>query len=455
MIEREGEFPRIPLDPGPRRTSLRHDRLLPYNHGCRGCHRSEFHVIPSSAQILPEHLTLPVLRLKRGEDRRIAAGHMWVFSNEIDTASTPLTAFTTGALVQMQSNRGQFLGYAYVNPHALICARIVGRDIAHPLNRALIAQRLEVAIALRKRLTRVPYYRLVFGESDGLPGLVLDRYGDVVVGQIATAGMEALKADVEAAVREVLNPAALFWKNDSGARDLEHLPLTTEVAFGTVPEEIEVYESGLRFMAPLRAGQKTGWFYDQTANRQRLLRYMWPGMRVLDVCSYVGAWAVTALKNGAASARCIDSSDAALQAASRNAQANGVHVETTRDDAFDALKALQERGERFDVVIVDPPAFIKRKKDVPQGQAAYRKLNQLALGLLADEGLLVSCSCSYHLAPGELVKAIQSAPRNSGGFAQILEAGGQSPDHPVHPAIPETRYLKAFFCRVTREYRVK
>jgi 23S rRNA (cytosine1962-C5)-methyltransferase len=319
------------------------------------------------------------------------------------------------------------------------------------LDRALIAQRLEVAIALRKRLTRDPYYRLVFGESDGLPGLVLDRYGDVVVGQIATAGMEALKADVEAVVREVLNPQTLFWKNDSGARDLEHLPQTTEAAFGTVPDEIEVYESGLRFMAPLRAGQKTGWFYDQTANRQRLLRYMWPGMRVLDVCSYVGAWAVTALKNGAASARCIDSSEGALQAASRNAQANGVTVQTTHDDAFDALRALQESSERFDVVVVDPPAFIKRKKDVPQGQAAYRKLNQLALGLMDGDGLLVSCSCSYHLSADDLVTAIQSAARHTGRFVQILEAGGQSPDHPVHPAIPETRYLKAFFCRVTRE----
>jgi 23S rRNA (cytosine1962-C5)-methyltransferase len=300
-------------------------------------------------------------------------------------------------------------------------------------------------------LTREPYYRLVFGESDGLPGLVLDRYGDIIVGQIATAGMEAFKAEIEAAVREVLNPAALFWKNDSGARDLEHLPQTTEVAFGNVPEEIEVFESGLRFTAPLAAGQKTGWFYDQTANRQRLVRYMWPGTRVLDVCSYVGAWAITALKNGAASARCIDSSAAALQAVSRNAEANGVTVETTRDDAFDALKALQERGERFDVVVVDPPAFIKRKKDVPQGQAAYRKLNQLALGLMEGDGLLVSCSCSYHLAADDLVAAIQSAARHTGRFVQILEAGGQSPDHPVHPAIPETRYLKAFFCRVTRE----
>jgi 23S rRNA (cytosine1962-C5)-methyltransferase len=408
-------------------------------------------VIPSSAQILTEHPALPVLRLKRGEERRIAAGHMWVFSNEVDTANTPLTAFISGALVQMQSHRGQFLGYAYVNPHALICARIVGRDIARPLDRALIAHRLEVAMALRKRLTRGPYYRLVFGESDRLPGLVLDRYGDIVVGQIATAGMEALKADVEAAVREVINPKTLFWKNDSGSRDLEHLPQTSEAAFGEVPDEIEVYESGLRFMAPLRAGQKTGWFYDQTANRQRLVRYMWPGMRVLDVCSYVGAWAVTALKNGAASARCIDSSDTALQAASRNAQANGVAIDTTRDDAFDALRALQDSAERFDVVIVDPPAFIKRKKDVPQGQAAYRKLNQLALGLMEADGLLVSCSCSYHLSSDDLLFAIQAAARHSGRFVQILEAGGQSPDHPIHPAIPETRYLKAFFCRVTRE----
>src|SRR5262249_44078201 len=279
--------------------------------------------------------------------------------------------------------------------------------------------------------TRDPYYRLVFGESDGLPGLVLDRYGDIIVGQIATAGMDALKADVTAAVREVLNPAALFWKNDSSARDLEHLPQTAEAAFGSVPEEIEVVESGLRFAAPLVAGQKTGWFYDQTANRQRLVRYMWPGTRVLDVCSYVGAWAVTALKNGAASARCVDSSDAALQAASRNAQANGVSVETMRDDAFDALKALQESGERFGGVIVDPPAFRKGKKDVPQGQAAYRKLNQRALGLIRGDGLLVSCPCSYPRAADDLMSATQWAARHTGRFVQILEAGGQSPDHPV------------------------
>ncbi len=374
-----------------------------------------------------------------------------MFSNEIDNDLTPLLKFTPGGPVRVHSDRDQFLGHAYVNPHALICARIVGRDPEYPLDRSLITHRLNVALALRERLTREPYYRLVFGESDGLPGLILDRYGELVVGQIATLGMEAFRQDVEEAVRKVLAPAGLFWKNDSAARDLEQLSQATEVAFGNVPDEVEVIEGGLRFVAPLRAGQKTGWFYDQTANRARLARYLWAGARVLDVCSYAGAWAVTALAHGAHSAHCIDSSDLALEFARRNAVANGMQVATTHADAFDAMKALHERGERFDAVILDPPAFIKRKKDIPQGQAAYRKLNQLALGLIDRDGLLISCSCSYHLEPDELSAAIQAAARHAGRVVQILEAGGQSPDHPVHPAVPETRYLKAFFCRVTRE----
>jgi 23S rRNA (cytosine1962-C5)-methyltransferase len=391
------------------------------------------------------------LRLKRGEERRLICGHVWIFSNEIDADATPLAAFAAGDLAQIRSHRGQFLGHAYVNPHALICARILSRDPQHGIDGALIEERLRAALRLRERLHREPYYRLVFGESDGLPGLVLDRYGDVLVGQIATAGMEALKPTVTETARTLLSPAALYWKNDSAARLLEHLPQLAEGAFGEIPAEITAVEAGLRFAAPLTGGQKTGWFYDQTHNRARLARYLWPGARVLDVCSYVGAWAISALGAGAAAASCIDSSQSALDFAHRNAHSNGMALETIRADAFEAMKALQERGERFDVVVLDPPAFIKRKKDIPQGQAAYRKLNQLALALIEGEGLLVSCSCSYHLAPEELVAAIQAAARHSGRFVQILEAGGQSPDHPVHPAIPETRYLKAFFCRVTRE----
>jgi 23S rRNA (cytosine1962-C5)-methyltransferase len=404
---------------------------------------------PATSEIQPVEASARVLRLKRGEERRLLAGHLWVFSNEVDTDRTPLTQFAPAAVVELRSYRDAFLGYAYVNPHALICARILSRDAAQPLSGELIERRLMAALALRERLGDARYCRWVFGESDLLPGLVLDRYGELVVGQIATAGMEALREPIERAVRAVANPQALIWKNDSAARDLEQLPHAVQAAFGELPREVGVLEGGLSFAAPLAGGQKTGWFYDQSANRARLRRYVAAGARVLDVCSYVGAWAVTALHQGAGRASCVDSSASALEYAQANARRNGTSIEPLRADAFDALKALTEQGEQFDLVVLDPPAFIKRKKDIPQGQAAYRKLNQLALGLLSQGGLLVSCSCSYHLAAEELLEAIQAAARHSARFVQILEQAGQSPDHPLHPAIPETRYLKAFFCRVT------
>jgi 23S rRNA (cytosine1962-C5)-methyltransferase len=400
-------------------------------------------------------MSVPVLKLKRGEDRRLRAGHLWIFSNEVDTAATPLTQFEPGATVQVHSDRDQFLGFAYVNPRTLIAARIVGRDAAYPLDASLLVHRLRVALALRERLYREPYYRLVYGESDGLPGLVLDRYGEVVVAQSGTAGIDRLRGEVESAVAKVVGVSTLVWKNDSSARELEglekHVGVRVNDEWTTAPAEVTVREQGLEFLAPLAEGQKTGWFYDQAANRERMRRYLSSGARVLDVCSYVGAWAITAMKAGASSAACVDSSATALGYVEKNARANGVRVETVRDDAFDALKALQEQGARYDLVILDPPAFVKRKKDVPQAQAAYRKLNQLALTLIERDGLLVSCSCSFHMGADELAAAIQGAARHSSRFVQFLEIAGQSPDHPVHPAIPETRYLKSFFCRVTRD----
>lgn len=398
----------------------------------------------------------PILRLKHGEDRRLRAGHLWVFSNEVDVAATPLKNFAPGTIARLLNDRDQFLGYAYVNPATLICARIVSRSAAAPPNEAFFVRRLRAALALREQLGSPRHHRWVFGESDGLPGLVLDRFGDVVVGQIATAGMEALKPLIEAAVRKVADPAALVWKNDGGARDLENLPQVFETAFGAAPAELTIVEKPrhdreLQFRAPLQAGQKTGWFYDQTANRARLARYLPAGARVLDVCSYLGGWGVTAMAVGAASATCVDASQLALDGALANAQANNVAIDVLRGDAFDVLAELAARGQKFDAVVLDPPAFIKRRKDAAQGQAAYRKLNQLALRLIERDGLLVSCSCSWHLAPDELLGAIQAAARHVDRFVQVLEFGGQSPDHPVHPAIAETRYLKAFFCRVSLE----
>jgi 23S rRNA (cytosine1962-C5)-methyltransferase len=400
--------------------------------------------------------SLPILRLRHGEDRRLRAGHLWVFSNEVDTRATPLTAFEPGGLARVLSDRDHFLGYAYVNPATLIAARIVSRSASQPVGPALLDERLRRALALRERLYSQPHYRWVYGESDGLPGLVLERFGDVVVGQIATLGMERLKPEIEAAVRRVLAPAVLFWKNDSGARTLENLPSALELAWGEAPAELQVIETladgrTVPYRASFSGGQKTGWFYDQAANRAALARYVVPGARVLDVCSYAGAWAIAALKAGAATATCIDGSQGALDQAQANARLNDLTLETRRGDAFDLLAALAEAGERYDVVILDPPAFIKRRKEFPQGVAAYRKLNQLALRLIERDGILVSCSCSWHLGSEDLLGAIQGAARHVDRFVQLLQVGGQSPDHPIHPAIPETRYLKAFFCRVTRE----
>jgi 23S rRNA (cytosine1962-C5)-methyltransferase len=393
---------------------------------------------------------IPELRLKRGEDRRLSSGHLWVFSNEVDTSRTPLTAFEPGALCRVISDREKFLGFAYVNPRSLISARIMGRDPQFLPGKSLIVHRLQVALALRRALYEQPYYRLVYGESDGLPGLVLDRFGDVIVGQIATAGMEALKPAIEEAVRKVMSPAALLWKNDSGARELEGLGAYVETAFGELPSTLTVEEGGLTFSVPVSDGQKTGWFFDQSANRLALRKYV-GGARVLDVFSYLGAWGLGALKAGANEVTCVDSSATALEGLQSTAAANGLKPGLIKGDAFDVMESLIAERRRFDVVIIDPPAFIKRRKDIPKGEAAYKRLNQLALQLLEREGVLVSCSCSYHLQSESLVNAIQRAARHVSRFVQIVEVGGQAPDHPIHPAIPETRYLKSFFCRVVQE----
>jgi 23S rRNA (cytosine1962-C5)-methyltransferase len=324
------------------------------------------------------------------------------------------------------------------------------RDADYPPGKSLFVHRLKVALSLRERLYSKPFYRLVYGESDGLPGLVLDRFGEVIVGQIGTAGMEAMKQEIIEAVTQVLKPAALLWKNDSGARELEGLPSYVEVDFGDVPDVLTLEENGVRFQAPVRSGQKTGWFFDQAANRQAMLKYV-RDRRVLDVFSYVGAWGLSAAKAGASEVTCVDSSAAALELVRANAQVNGLTVSTEKGDAFDVLESMHAARRKFDVVIIDPPAFIKRKKDIPKGEAAYRRLNQLAMQLLERDGILVSCSCSYHLGAEALVSAIQRGARHLNRFAQIIEVGGQAPDHPIHPGIEETRYLKAFTARVVTE----
>ena len=394
-------------------------------------------------------IELPALALKRGEDARLRTGHAWIFSNEVDTKRTPLSAFEPGAHAVVVDHADKPIGIAYVNPNALICARLVARGIRHEVGRSLIVHRLKVALALRERLYGRPYYRLVYGESDGLPGLVLDRYGDVVVGQIATVGMEAMKDAVAEAVAKVLKPVAMVWKNAGSLRRLEALPEYVETAFGALPERVIAEEAGLEFEIDVEHGQKTGWFYDQRANRDAMAPYV-RDARVLDLFAYVGAWGVRAASMGAAEVLCVDASKAAVAAIGANAFANRVATKVTaiEEDAFDALKRLRQAKERFDVVIVDPPAFVKRKKDFAEGRLAYRRINEAAMQLLGRDGVLITCSCSWHMSRDALLEVINAGARHLDRNVQVLSRLQQAPDHPAHPAIPESDYLKGYICRV-------
>lgn len=387
----------------------------------------------------------PELKLKAREDRRLRAGHVWVYSNEIDTAATPLKGLETGAVARISGADGKFLGYAGVSPHSLIAARILSRDPAHVPGASLVVHRLKVALSLRERLYAEPHYRLCFSEGDLLPGLIVERFGDYAVLQAGTATMEAMKGGIVDAVVKVLKPAGVLWRNDSGAREAEGLERYVEVAHGEVPEQVPVVENGLQLTAPVHHGQKTGWFFDQRDNRARFARYR--PRSVLDVFSYTGGWGLSAAARGA-TATLVDASAQALEVGAADAARLGLAVSTLQGQAFDVMKGLAEEGRRFEAVVVDPPAFVKRKKDLKAGLTAYQRANQLALRLLERDGILVSCSCSYHVSLEDLLTVVQRAARQVDRFVQVLEIGGQSACHPVHPAIPETRYLKAVFCRV-------
>lgn len=389
------------------------------------------------------------LRLKKNQDRRLRAGHCWIYSNEVETKATPLKEFEPGQAVDIVNHQEKWLGSGYINPNSLICARLVSRDSEHPLSASLLVHRLKIALAMRERIYLAPYYRLLFGESDGLPGLVVDRYGEQVVVQITTAGMELMKQEIVAAIEKVLKPKGILLRNDSSARVQEGMEQYIELAYGEVPELLNVEESGLSFQVHSQEGQKTGWFYDQADNRARMSRYI-KGGRVLDVCSYVGAWSVQAAAMGAEQVVCVDSSASALERVQANAEQNNLSekVNTLRANAFDALRDMRSERERFDLIVLDPPAFIKKRKDKKEGTLAYKRLNQAALQLLSKDGILITSSCSHHMSQQELVQTVQQAGRHCDRSLQLLEQGQQGPDHPIHPAIPETAYLKTLYFRV-------
>lgn len=392
---------------------------------------------------------LPTIRLKKNEERRIRAGHLWVYSNEIDTHKTPINELSTGQQALFVDAQNKPLGVGYVNPHSLICGRLISRSTDKTLDRSLLVHRINIALSLREKCFTKPYYRLVFGESDFLPGLIVDRFDDILVVQITTAGMEQAKDAIVEALCKVLKPKGILLRNDHSMREMEKLESYVEVAYGDVEDVIVGEENETRFHIPIKQGQKTGWFYDHRINRQTMRQYV-NGKRVLDLFSYIGGWGVQAATAGANEVFCVDASSFALDHLEQSAKFNRVdeRIACVQGDVFDALKSLRQERERFDVVIADPPAFIPRKKDIKKGVEAYRRVNQMAMQLLAKDGLLVSASCSYHLGYGVLKNTLLSTSRHLDRNLQIIAQGHQGPDHPVHPAIPETDYLKAYFCRV-------
>ncbi|MCB1743046.1 MAG: class I SAM-dependent rRNA methyltransferase, partial [Gammaproteobacteria bacterium] len=280
-------------------------------------------------------------------------------------------------------------------------------------------------------------------------GLIVDRYGGLLVVQVGTAGMEVLLDEVIAVLVELLAPEGILLRNDTPVRVMEQLPLYTRIAWGAVPDVVELCENGARFSVAAAGGQKTGWFYDHRLNRVRVASYA-RGQRVLDVFSYCGGFAIQAALHGATSVTLVDSSREALASAAAAAERNQLQSPVTclQGDAFEHLKRLQEQGERYDLVILDPPAFARRRRDLKSALEAYTRINRLAMRLIETDGILATASCSSHVSERDLVDCVRRAAQSAGRRVQILERGHQGPDHPVHPAIVETDYLKMLICRI-------
>jgi 23S rRNA (cytosine1962-C5)-methyltransferase len=386
-----------------------------------------------------------MITLKKKADRRLRRGHLWLFSNEI--ADPPVAQLEAGSIHEIQDAAGEFLGMVYANPASLITARILSHKKVE-IDEAFLEQRIGAALERRQRLfPERDFYRLIFSEADLLPGLIVDRYGTVLVVQSLTAGMDALIEDVLAVLVRTLGPEGIYLRNDSPSRVLEGLSQEKRIAYGSIPETVIIGSSGLKFLVDVADGQKTGFFLDQEANRPLMKQYVFPGAKVLDLFCYTGAWGLHAAAAGAAEVTGVDSSRGAIQLADSNAALNGMeeHFHTVRENSLEFLK---RRHETWDVVILDPPAFIKSRSQIKAGQKGYIDINRRALTKLNPEGILVTCSCSHHLDAQAFEETVAIAARQSGKELRILDTRGQGPDHPFLLSMPETRYLKVIVAQI-------
>ena len=385
----------------------------------------------------------PVVTLLPSGHRRAEAGHPWIYSNEI-AMDAAAKALSPGALVTIRRSDERPLGVAMFNAHTLLAARLLDRDAARPIGKRFFARHLERALRLRDRLYRAPYYRLVHAEADGLPGLVIDRFGGVLVVQANAAGMDRLTPLVLDALQQLVSPDAIVLRNDSPARALEGLPTEVRVAAGEIDGPVTLKENGTAYEADVLAGQKTGWFYDQRDNRA-FVAGLARGGRLLDLYCYSGAFSIATACAGAASVLGVDRSAPALTLAESASRSNGVAERCTfrRGEVFAEAAALASSGERFDLVVADPPPFARSKRDAPAASRGYRKLARLAAQLTAPGGILFLASCSHNVSPADFSEAVRRGLADAGRNARILRQSGAAPDHPVHPGLPESAYLKA------------
>jgi len=379
------------------------------------------------------------ITLKPKEQRRIAAGHYWIFSNEIAKLDTSIEP---GSLVRVLDSDGNCVGTGFFNPHSLIAVRLVQKG-PEELPEDFIFQHLDVAYDYRKEIGVRKYGRVCYGESDQLPGLVVDRYGDVLVAEILTAGMEKQKEAITAALKKIYKPKGILYRADSAFRGLEGLGNTPDIV-GEVPDTVLIEENGAKFEVPLRVGQKTGYYYDQRENRAFLKPYFKDKL-VVDLYSYIGSFGILAALSGAAQVWGVDSSAAAVEFANKNAELNGVKEIAVyhRDDAERVLSAMKKKElpDQPDMVLLDPPAFAKSRKNLPQAVGLYVKLVKMALEGLEKNGYLAFSTCSHHISRELFVDIIRQGVSKSGKRAVMVELRGQAKDHPVLIGMPETDYL--------------
>lgn len=366
-------------------------------------------------------------------------GHPWIFSNEV--MEPPVARLPAGGAVRVVDTEGRPLGVGYSNPHSLIAIRLCGLS-AEIDSLSFFVERLKRAEALRQRV--MPGRRsgrLCAGEADGLPGVIIDRYEDLLSVQVTTLGMEQRSSLLQEAIRQVFAPRAVVLRNDVSLRTLENLPLEKKLWWGELSGPAGLLENGCRFEVDLLEGQKTGFFFDQAENRA-FAASRCEGARVLDVYAYVGAFAVQAMKGGARQAVAVDSSATACSWIRHNASLNGVEVETVQEDAREAMERMVAANERFDVVSIDPPAFAKSRKAAAVALAGYKTVNTLAIRLVQPGGLLFSSSCSHHILPDRFEQTLLDAAYKARRELVLIRRGGQAPDHPILPRVPETEYLK-------------